>query len=219
MQRIDLEPSSSHRGADSVLYLADRPSKRLLAWIDTDVVGNVPGITKLAHELTDEGWNVLHIRAAADAGADAIAGAIAAATSRGDASLGPPHVVVIAEAASVTAACAAVRNSHRRSEGVAIAGLVTVDATPDSTARDWSSLAEITGLATLIATRRSSGAARHSGLVYHRHLQSLDRNTHFMVLTDDGRSVAERLADPGDAFGREVRWLLEPVNSRTDHLV
>src|ERR1700685_2337748 len=118
MQRIDLEPSSSHRGADSVLYLADRPSKRLLAWIDTDVVGNVPGITKLAHELTDEGWNVLHIRAAADAGADAIAGAIAAATSRGDASLGPPHVVVIAEAASVTAACAAVRNSHRCSEGV-----------------------------------------------------------------------------------------------------
>jgi hypothetical protein len=216
VQRIDIKPSSRLPGADSILYRADRSSNTLLVWIDADGEVDVAGIEKLARVLTDEGWNVLHVRTAPDANAHTIVETIAAAVPHSNLSVGPPRIIAVAEASSVAAACTAVLDSHQRNVAPAISGLVAIDATPDGTADPWASLAGISGLTTFIAARLSAGEARLKGLAYHRQLQSLERNAHFMVLADGGRSVATQLADPRDAFSREVRWLLEPVNSRTD---
>jgi hypothetical protein len=213
MQRIELKGTSGSE-AIGVLYAAERPTNRLLLQVGQDGAG---GIEKFANTLTDEGWNVLLVGTAPGANADVIVGALVAAISHGGASIGPPRIVALADAVSVPTACATVLETHRRGDGAAISGLVVVDAVPDGTAHPWASLAEIAGLTTLIVARRSAKQARQSGLAWHRQLQTLDRDTHFMVL-ESGDSWAERLADPRDGFGREMRWLLEPVNSRTDHL-
>jgi hypothetical protein len=207
MQRIELKALSGSEAA-GVLYAAHQPAKCLLLWIGGPGAGAIETPT---NTLTAEGWNVL---LAPNTDADGIIAALAAAASHGAPSTSP-RIVAVAEAASASAACAAVLALHRRGEGMAIAGFVTVDAVPDIATDPWSSLADITGLATLIAARRPATQARQSGLAWHQHLQARGRDTHFMVLEDN--ALTDQLADPRKAFGRELRWLLEPVNSRTDH--
>jgi hypothetical protein len=208
MQRIELKTLSGSDAA-GVLYTADHPANRLLLWI-----GGTGDIEKLATALTAEDWNVLHVGTAPDANADAIIGALAAAASHGDTSTGPLRIVAVAEPASVPTACAAVLETHRRGNGTAIAGLVTIDDVSDGAA----SLVDIADLTTLIVARRHATQARQSGLAWHRRLQAQGRDVHFMVL-EDGGSLMDQLTDPRDPLGREVRWLLDPVNSRTAHLV
>jgi hypothetical protein len=212
MQRIELKLSGSS-GTTGVLYPAERPDSRLLVWIGPHdgAEGSQP-----ANSLTGEGWNVLHTGIAPgrdDAATIAgIVGALTAAMSH----VPKARIVAVADGTSVPAACAAVLETYRRDDVAAIGGLVVVDAVPDMAAAVWASLSGLSTLTTLIAARQPSREARQSGLACHRQLQVLGRDTHFMVLAETGRSLAAQLADPRDVFGREVRWLLDPVNSRTD---
>jgi hypothetical protein len=160
--------------------------------------------------LTAEGWNVLDVPLAPTSDVAAAATAIVDALARAATTLSrAPRVIVIAATDAVPAAIAAVLALP------AIAAVVTVDS-PISDSETAKSLAAIEGLITLTVASRQSWQARQHGLALHRHLQSRHRDSHFMVLAEDDRALSSRLADVCDPLGRELRWLLDPVNSRSE---
>jgi hypothetical protein len=95
-------------------------------------------------------------------------------------------------------------------------GLVTIDAfAGNGISALCDELAELRNLATIWAVHRTDRALRERTLRHHTTLQKLGRETHFMALPDPARSLAEQLTDSRDPLGRETRWLLDPVHSRT----
>jgi hypothetical protein len=219
MHHIDLADLSGRADGHLHLYLAERTCGSLLV-----LVSRAPDAEEtepLAAALTAEGWHVLDVRLAADGdvGAATILHALKDATAR----LLPPSagrfpVILIADSAAVLPACIAVRQSHRQAEQPVIGGVAMVDGFENAgrQADDAvSKLAGIEDLAVLVAAYRGTGEGRRAGLSYHRHLQQSGRESHFIVLPREGPSPHDRLADPRDPFGREIRWLLGPVNSRT----
>jgi hypothetical protein len=209
MQRIDLTESPEQDKGSAVPHQADHPAgPLLLCAVRTDADDFGP-IDPLVEALTAEGWNVLDVPLAPIADVAAAAAQIVNALADATSTLsGAPRVVIIAAADAVPAALAVVLALP------AIAAIVTVD-TPMSDADMAKSLAAIEGLTTLTVASRQSSQARRHGLALHRRLQSLDRDTHFMVQAESDRALSHRLSDPRDPLGRELRWLIDPVNSRS----
>jgi hypothetical protein len=222
MRHIDIS-SAEHANAAATLYLAESASDRLLLVMEAGSSSH-DGIATLAEAMTDEGWNVLHLAVTRIANATAVAVTINDALSRATTQLAststrPLRIVAVADGAAALPACMAVLQSHRRENLPTIGGIVTVDAFASTPATNEISniaaeLAQLDTLVTVIATRRSSPAARRVGMSYHQLLQANGRETHFVVLAENGLTLFQQLADARDPFGREVRWLLDPVHSR-----
>lgn len=223
MRHIDMSsPEDANMAA--TFYLAESASDRLLLVIEAGPSSH-DGVATLAETMTDEGWNVLHLAVTESTNATAVAVAIKDALSRATTQLAststrPLRIVAVADgAAAALSACLAVLQSHRQESLPAIGGIVTVDAFASTPATNEISniaaeLAQLDTLVTVIATRRSSPAARRGGMSYHQLLQANGRETHFVVLAENGLTLFQQLADARDPFGREVRWLLDPVHSR-----
>jgi hypothetical protein len=177
-------------------------------------------VATLAETMTDEGWNVLHLAVTESTSATAVA--INDALSRAAtqlASMRPLRIVAVADGAATLPACLAVLQSHRQENLPTIGGIVTVDAFASTPATNETSniaaeLAQLDTLVTVIAARRSSPAARRGGMSYHQLLQANGRETHFVVLAENGLTLFQQVADTRHPLGREVRWLLDPVHSR-----
>ena len=222
MRHIDIS-SAEHANAAATLYLAESASDRLLLVMEAGPSSH-DDVAMLAETMTDEGWNVLHLAVTKIAGATAVATAINHTLSRATTQLAststrPWRIVAVADGAAALPACLAVLQSHRQESLPAIGGIVTVDAFASTPATNEISniaaeLAQLDTLVTVIATRRSSPAARRGGMSYHQLLQANGRETHFVVLAENGLTLFKQLADARDPFGREVRWLLDPVHSR-----
>lgn len=220
MRHIDIS-SAEHANAAATLYLTESASDRLLLVMDAGPSSH-DDVAMLAETMTDEGWNVLHLAVTESTSATAVAVAINDALSRATtqlASTRPLRIVAVADGAAALPACLAVLQSHRKESLPAIGGIVTVDAFASTPATNEISniaaeLAQLDTLVTVIATRRSSPAARRGGMSYHQLLQANGRETHFVVLAENGLTLFKQLADARDPFGREVRWLLDPVHSR-----
>jgi hypothetical protein len=222
MRHIDIS-SPENANAAAALYLAEPASHRLLLVMEAGTSNHDESAT-LAETMTLEGWNVLHLVVTKAVDAASVAAAINEALSRAAAQLTstatkPLLIVAVADEAAALATCMAVLQSHRQADLPTIGGIVTVDAfASTSSAHDISNitteLMQLDALATVIAARRSSPAARNGGMSYHQLLQAKGRETHFVVLAENGSTLFQRLADARDSFGREVRWLLNPVHSR-----
>ncbi len=222
MRHIDIS-SAEHANVAATLYLAESASDRLLLVMEAGSSSH-DGIATLAETMTDEGWNVLHLAVTESTSATAVAVAINDALSRATTQLAststrPLRIVAVADGAAALSACLAVLQSHRQENLPTIGGIVAVDAFASTPATNEISnitaeLAQLDTLFTVIAARRSSPAARRGGMSYHQLLQANDRETHFVVLAENGLTLFKQLADARDPFGREVRWLLDPVHSR-----
>jgi hypothetical protein len=93
---------------------------------------------------------------------------------------------------------------------------VTVDAFADDGVNEiCQKLATLQNLASIWAVHREERALREATLKHHVDLQARGRETHFLVLPDRTRSLAQQLVDARDPLGREMRWLLDPVHSRS----
>jgi hypothetical protein len=218
MQRIDLTQPSQQDSGSVVLYRTGHSTGPLLLCVERTDADDFGRIDQLAEALIREGWSVLHVRfePTTDLAATAarIVDALArAAAEQASASATTIRVIAIAATTSVPAALAAVLASHQQSQSPAIAAIVTVDS-PMSDAEMAHPLAAIDGFITLTAAYRPSRQSRDHGLALHRYLQSLDRDSHFMVLAESDRPLSSRLSDPRDPLGSELRRLLDPVNSR-----
>jgi hypothetical protein len=222
MRHIDMSsPEDANMAA--TFYLAESASDRLLLVMEAGPSSH-DDVATLAEAMTDEGWNILHLAVTKIAGATAVATAInhtlSRATSRlASTSTRPWRIVAVADGAAALSACLAVLQSHRQENLPTIGGIVTVDAFASTPATNEISniaaeLAQLDTLVTLIAARRSSPAARRGGMSYHQLLQANGRETHFVVLAENGLTLFQQVADARDPFGREVRWLLDPVHSR-----
>ena len=220
MRHIDIS-SAEHANAAATLYLAESASDRLLLVMEAGPSSH-DGIATLAETMTDEGWNLLHLAVTESTSATAVAinDALSRATTQlTSTSTRPLRIVAVAAGAAALPACMAVLRSHRQESLPAIGGIVTVDAFASTPATNEISniaaeLAQLDTLVTVIATRRSSPAVRRGGMSYHQLLQANGRETHFVVLAENGLTLFQQLADARDPFGREVRWLLDPVHSR-----
>jgi hypothetical protein len=171
--------------------------------------------------MTPEGWNVLHLACAATADAETAAAEITDALVRAARRLALPpsrplQIVAIADGAAAHAACLAVLRSHGQPASPEISGLVAVDAfaSASASATVAAELADIDGLATVIAARRSNAEARSGGLAIHQRRQSNGRESHYLVFAEHDAPLLSQLADAQSALGREIRWLLDPVHSR-----
>ena len=220
MRHIDMSsPQDANMAA--TFYLAESASDRLLLVMEAGSSSH-DGIATLAETMTDEGWNVLHLAVTKIAGATAVATAINHTLSRATTQLAttrPLRIVAVADGAIILPACLAVLQSHRQKYLPTIGGIVTVDAFASTPATNEISniaaeLAQLDTLVTVSATRRSSPAARRGGLSYHQLLQANGRETHFVVLAENGLTLFQQVADTRHPLGREVRWLLDPVHSR-----
>ena len=159
--------------------------------------------------LHHEGWNLLNIADAPDDDAAAVE-LLALVQDTLNEIGGAPKPVFVAEAGAAGRACRTLALWHRRGTLPRDCGLVAIDALDIAV----DSLTEIETLATLIAASREATAARGAGLASHRALQARGRDSRFVAVADT--QWAAQLADPAQPIGRELRWLLDPVHSRTD---
>lgn len=225
MRHIDLSPSDKKPRGKSRLYLTEPPSRRLLLVVQADAQ-NHRDVATFATALTAESWNVLHValpRGDADAVATIILDTLARAASELTAvPIASLQIVAVAYGAVALPACIATLQSHRQMKQPMIGGIATIDAFEQSAAISTAhrmpdiaaELAELDGLATLVAARRLSAETRRAGMSYHQQLQALGRETHYLVLAENDAPLLTQLADAHGALGREVRWLLDPVHSR-----
>ena len=227
MRHIDLSSSDGNSYGKPGLYLTEPSSGRLLLVVQANTQDSTD-VVMFADALTADGWNVLHIVAAnptadADAAATMILDTLKRATAEINADPKTPlQIVAIADGAAALPACMTVLQSHRHATLPAIGGIAMIDAfeqpateSPAPRMSDIAAeLAKLDGLATIVAARRSSTDTRRTGMSYHRQLQALGRETHYLVLAETDTPLLAQLADAQNAPGREIRWLLDPVHSR-----
>jgi hypothetical protein len=141
-----------------------------------------------------------------------IVDAVRQSRSRAD---GAP-TLFIADQGTASALGRTILLAHRSGSLTGPSGLVTVDAFADDHVRAvCDELAGVENLATIWAVHREERALREPTFRHHMMLQARGRETHFLVLSDKARSLAQQLADARDPLGREMRWLLDPVHSRS----
>ena len=164
-----------------------------------------------------EGWNMLEAGSATgDIDSDAVAFGLVEAVKQARSQTGSAATMFVADRGMASAVCRAVMLAHRDDLLGSLCGLVTVDAFAESRAPALcKELAELKNLATIWAVHRTDRALRERTLKHHTALQTLGRETHFLVLPVAARSLAEQLTDSRDPLGRETRWLLDPVHSRS----
>jgi hypothetical protein len=212
IKRIALSHSASFSGAP-VLARPERVSDRLLVWVWRP--GGEAGGAAFIDAYVSEGWNVLEIGCpASDNGrtAAAIVDAAAKSRTRGDG----VATIFIADRGTATAVAQAIILGHRDRLIAGRCGLVTTDAfAEDEFPAVCGELAEIENLATIWAVDRGERKLRQQTFKHHAMLQERRRETHFLVLPDPARSLAQQLIDSRNPLGREARWLLDPVHSRS----
>jgi len=198
-------------GSAPVLASPERASDRLLVWAWTQ--GAEAGGAALIDAYVAEGWNVLEIGCpAADTNALSIGiiDAVARARSRSEGA-----TLFIADRGMASPAGNAIVLGHKDRLLAGPCGLVTIDAfAEDGFPAICETLAGLDTLATIWAVHRGARSLRERTLRHHAKLQASGRETHFIVVPDPGKSLAQRLADSRDPLGRETRWLLDPVHSR-----
>jgi hypothetical protein len=212
MKRVALSHSVSFGGAP-VLARPERASDRLLAWAWRP--GSETGGAAFIDAYVSEGWNVLEMGCAAPGHDDIAAGIIDAVKQ----SLSHPDAagtMFIADRGMASAMCKAVVLAHRVHLIAGPCGLLTIDAfAEDGVPAMAEELAGLENLATIWAVQREHRKLREQTFKHHAVLQACGRETHFLVLPDSSRSLAEQLADSHNPLGRETRWLLDPVHSRS----
>jgi hypothetical protein len=212
MKRVALNRSASFTGAP-MLARPERMSDRLLAWVWQP--GSEAGGAAFIDAYVSEGWNVLEIGCAAPGEHGAPAGIVDAlrqSRSHSDRA----QTIFIADRGTASAVCQAILLAYGSGLLTGPSGLVTVDAFADDGVNEiCEELAALEHLASIWAIHREQRALREKTLKHHINLQAQGRETHFLVLADKARSLAQQLTDARDPLGREMRWLLDPVNSRS----
>ena len=212
MKRVALSCPASFTGAP-MLARPERASDRLLVWLWKP--GSEAGGAAFIDAYVSEGWNVLEVGCASPDSEGTPAGivdAVGQSRSRAD---GAP-TIFIADQGTASALGRTVLLAHRSGSLTGPSGLVTVDAFADDDAKTTcEEIAGLENLATIWAVHREERALRELTIRHHMMLQARGRETHFLVLPDKTRSLAQKLADPHDPLGREMRWLLDPVHSRS----
>jgi hypothetical protein len=212
MKRVALNCPASFAGAP-MLARPERMSDRLLVWVWTP--GSEAGGAAFIDGYVSDGWNVLEIGCASPDDDGTPAGIVDAVRQSRSRTEGAP-TIFIADKGTASAVCQAVLLAHEGGLLTGSTGLVTVDAFADDGANDiCEELAALESLASIWAVHREEPALREKTLKHHVGLQVRGRETHFLVLPDKARSLAQQLADPRDPLGREMRWLLDPVHSRS----
>lgn len=212
MKRVALNCPASLPGAP-MLARPDRASDRLLVWVWKPE--SEAGGAALIDAYVSDGWNVLEIGCASSDDSVTAAGIVDAVKQSGSPADGAP-TVFIADRGTAFATCQAVLLAHRGGLLRGPSGLVTVDAfADDGVAAICEGLAALENLASIWAVHREERGLREKTFRHHASLQARERETHFVVLPDKAKSLARQLADPRDPLGRETRWLLDPVNSRS----
>lgn len=211
IRRIALNHSASFSSAP-VLACPAPASDRLLVWIRKP--GGEAGGAAFIDAYLAEGWNVLEIGCLATEGRTTsidILGAVAEARAR---TAGTILFIADRGMASVVGQSIVFGDKDRRIAGRR--GFVTIDAFAEAgAAAICDALAQLENLATVWAVRRGERGLRDATLRHHAMLQEHGRETHFVVVADPAESFAQQLADPRDPLGRETRWLLAPVHSRS----
>jgi hypothetical protein len=191
----------------------ERAKGRLLAWIRPR--GSEAGDVAFVDTYVSEGWTVLEAGVATmydDLAARSIVDAVKQACSRERYT----STLFVADRGTASAACKAVIQAHHDAVLNGRCGLVTVDAFAESAVPTLGKeLAALENLATIWTVRRPDAALRKKTFAHHTVLQTQGRETHFLVLPDAARSLSEQLTDIRSPLGRETRWLLEPVHSRS----
>jgi hypothetical protein len=212
MKRVVLPPAASNAPAP-VLTQPDEASGRLLAWIrphDSKADG-----AAFIDSYVAEGWNVLEAGAAV-ADNEVAARSIVDAVKQADSYVSFTSIMFIADHGAASAVCQAILQAHRKDLLKGPCGLVTIDAFAERAVPALGDkLAELENLATIWAVHRTHSALRKRTFARHTALQTRGQETHFLVLPNAARSMAERLADTRDPLSREIRWLLEPIHSRS----
>ncbi|HEX2366344.1 MAG TPA: hypothetical protein VHJ00_15130 [Bradyrhizobium sp.] len=212
MKRVALSCPASFTGAP-MLARPERASDRLLVWLWKP--GSEAGGAAFIDAYVSEGWNVLEVGCASPDSEGTPAGivdAVGQSRSRAD---GAP-AIFIADQGTASAVCRAVLLAHRSGLLTGPSGLVTVDAFADDAVKAiCEELAGLENLATIWAVHREERTLREPSFRHHMMLQVRGRETHFLVLPDKTRSLVQQLADSRDPLGREMRWLLDPVHSRS----
>lgn len=212
MKRVTLP----HAGPDASAPVLTRPeptSDRLLVWIRTG--GSEAGGAAFIDTYVSEGWNVLAVGVAA-ASDDLAVPIVVDAVKQAYSLQRCASTMFIADHGQASAVCRAIIRAHQDDLLKGPCGLVTIDAFADSAVPTLGKeLAALENLATIWAVRRSDAALRKKTLAHHTALQTQGRETHFLVLADAARSLSEQLTDVRSPLGRETRWLLEPVHSRS----
>jgi hypothetical protein len=212
MKRIALAHAASSASAP-VLARPERATDRLLVWAWRH--GTESGGAAFIDAYVSEGWNVLEA-GSARADVDAAAFGLVEAIKQARSHIGSAATVFVADDGMAPAVCRAVVLAHRSDLLKSRCGLVTIDAfAGNGISALCDELAELRNLATIWAVHRTDRVLRERTLRHHTTLQKLGRETHFMALPDPARSLAEQLTDSRDPLGRETRWLLDPVHSRT----
>jgi hypothetical protein len=198
-------------GSAPVLASPERVSDRLLVWVWK--AGCEAGGAAFIDAYVAEGWNVLEIGCpASDVSATSIGIIDAVAKSR---SRSEGATLFVADRGTASAVGNAVILGHKDRLIAGSCGLVTIDAFGESDFPSMSeTLAGLQKLATIWAVHRGERALRERTLKHHAKLQASGRETHFMIVPDPAKSLAQQLADSRDPLGRETRWLLDPVHSR-----
>jgi hypothetical protein len=211
IKRTALNHSTAFSSAP-VLASPERASDRLLVWVWTP--GAEAGGAAFIDAYVAEGWNVLEIGCpAADASVASIGIIDAVAKSR---SRSEGASLFIADRGTASSVGQAIVLGDRDLLIAGPCGLVTIDAfAEDDFAAICEPLAGLENLATIWAVHRSEQSLREQTLKHHTMLQASGRDTHFMVVPDPAKSLAQKLADSRDPLGRETRWLLDPVHSRS----
>ena len=211
IKRTALNHSTAFSSAP-VLASPERASHRLLVWVWK--AGSEAGGAAFIDAYVAEGWNVLEIGCpASDASATSIGIIDAVAKSR---SRSEGATLFIADRGTASAVGQAIVLGDRDLLIAGACGLVTIDAfAEDGFAAVGETLAGLENLATMWAVHRSERSLREQTLRHHAMLQASGRETHFIVVADPAKSLAQQLADSRDPLGRETRWLLDPVHSRS----
>jgi hypothetical protein len=209
MKRTALRHALSFASAPT-LTRPERSSDRLLVWGWHK--GDETGGAALIGACVAEGWNVLET-ACNVADKETTAADIADAVKQCPVFGG---TLFIADQDLAQSVCRAVLDLCRSGSIAGAVGLVTLDAFADEALQPLAdALAEFEVLATIWAARRNNADVRRKTLAHHTALQARNRETHFVALPDDALTLAQHLADPRDPVGREMRWLLDPVHSRS----
>jgi len=212
MKRIALDHAASFGGAP-VLARPERATNRLLVRVWKP--GSEAGGAAFIDAYVSEGWNVLDIGCPASDNDETAAGIIDAAAKSG-AGAEKAATVFIADRGTASAVGQAIVLGHRDRLIAGACGLVTIDAFAENGFPPiGEKLAKLESLATIWAVQREKRELRQQTMAHHVMLQAQRRETRFLAIQDASRSLAQQLADSRDPLGRETRWLLDPVHSRS----